>query len=181
MRGVGGRSEVGRGEGGRGQRRNHGTHARAAVGRRRVTFDGFHGEGGSSGGGGLPLPHSTSTPAGEAASNAGYASTRSVMMAGCRIAHVGGVVGEKMVERDERIKRIEHEKKMEVDAALAASRAVAATEAAARMAQSIEMEAEARGYKDAKEPVVYDDASPPAPAAAAEPVRQSPMDVEAAF
>jgi len=211
VRGDGGRNEVGRGPGGRGDRHED---DRAAVGRRRVTFDGVHGDdvdgdGGIAGRGALPLPQPTSTTAGVAESSAEYASSRSAMMArsavdessgtsaadngffgdeirplrraaSCRGAHAGDVIGQQSQERDERIKRIERAEQMEVDAALAASRAVAATEAAARMAESMEVDAEARGYMDVGELMVDDVASAPAPAAAAEPGREAPMDLDAA-
>jgi len=172
--------------------------------------DGVHGDGGIAGHGALPLPQPTSTPVGGAESSAEYASTRSAMMdrsavdessgtsaadtgfsgeqvrplrpaASCRVAHAGDVVRQQSDERDERIKRIERAEQMEVDAALAASRAVAATETAARMAESMEVDAEAGGYMDVGELMVDEVTSAPAPAAAAEPGSEAPMDSEAAI
>jgi len=75
------RSQVSRGAGGCGEPPEEGTDARAAVGRRRVTFGGVHGEGGTAGRGGLLLPLPTSTPAGGAESIAECAANRSVRVA----------------------------------------------------------------------------------------------------
>jgi len=174
-----------------------------------VHGDGVHGDGGITGRRALSLPHHTSTCHGKAEYNAEYVSAWSAMMARsavdkssgtsaadtgffgeelhplrwaifCRVPHARDVVGQEMEKRDELIKRIERAGQMKVDAALATPRAVVATEAAARMAESMEADAEARGDIDVGKLMSDDVASAPAPAAAAEPGSKAPMDLETA-
>jgi len=74
------RHQVCRGAGGCGDPPAEGTDARAAVGRRRVTFCGVHGDSRTAGRGGLPLHLPTTTPPGGAESSAEGASTRSALV-----------------------------------------------------------------------------------------------------